>query len=301
MDYNKFKTFIEVVDRGSFTEAAKVLLRSQQAISQQIQNLEEELNVKLFDRLGPKAQLTKDGETLYREVNPFFISIENAFQTLTKNKTVPSGTIRIGAWMEQGASYIPKILADFRKKFPNTNFEIEIGTDFRLKSLLNENKLDFAFLLESGQDSIFKSTPVYRRNLILVASKQYLKKHGKINTIEDTLKLDLIDYPTHYSAYNVWVKQNARKIFPLAKKKVPIVTVANDIILKELTIRNLGMAILPKEIIEPEIRSKKLIPLLSQHTFPVKVEIDLVYKRRQILSLIEQEFVRFVANHPYGI
>jgi len=301
MDYNKFKTFIEVVDSGSFTEAAKTMLRSQQAVSQQIQILEEELNTKLFDRLGPKAQLTKDGEILYQKIRPFFVSIENACQTFTNTKTVFSGTIRIGVWMEQGVSYIPSVLAQFKKKFPNTIFKLEIGTDPRLKSLLNENRIDFAFLLESGKNSILKSTPVYKRNLILVASQKYLNLCGKITTFKDTLQLDLIDYPTHYSAYNVWVKQNAREILSLAKKKFPIITVANDLISKELVVKNLGMAVLPKDIVEKEIRSQKIMPILSQQALPVKVEIDFTYKRRQVFSVIEQEFIKYVIGHPSGI
>lgn len=300
MDYNKFKTFIEVVEHGGFTKAAKSLLRSQQAISQQIQTLEQELNITLFDRLGPNIELSKDGRFLYQEVKSYFTSIDNTVQGLIRNKEELSGTIKIGCWMEQGINYIPNIIDGFKKKFPAVLFEVEIATDAELKNMLNTNKLDFVFLLQPDKSSLIETVPVFRRNLILVASKKYLSTVPKIRKVEDTLQLDLLDYPSVYSAYNAWIKKNAKELLTPAKKKTPVVTVANDVILKELTMRHLGMAIIPKESIESEIRLNKLIPILAQRTLPVKVEIDLAYKKRQVLSIIEQEFLNFVTLSELG-
>jgi DNA-binding transcriptional LysR family regulator len=300
MDYNKFKTFIEVVELGGFTKAAKSLLRSQQAISQQIQTLEQELNLTLFDRLGPNIELSKDGSFLYQEVKSYFTSIDNTVQGLIRNKKELSGTIKIGCWMEQGINYIPNIIAGFKKKFPAILFEVEIATDTELKEMLYTNKVDFVFLLQPDKNSLIETVPVFRRNLILVASKKYLSTMPKIRTVEDTLELDLLDYPSVYSAYNAWIKKNAKEVLTPAKKKIPVVTVANDVILKELTMRHLGMAIVPKESIESEIRLGKLIPILGQRTLPVKVEIDLAYKKRQVLSIIEQEFLNFVTLSEHG-
>ena len=64
MDFNKAKTFIEVVDCGSVTKAANRLFRTQQAISLQLKALEVELELTLFDRQGPRIVLTRQGEKL---------------------------------------------------------------------------------------------------------------------------------------------------------------------------------------------------------------------------------------------
>jgi DNA-binding transcriptional LysR family regulator len=87
----------------------------------------------------------------------------------------------------------------------------------------------------------------------------------------------------------------------LARKKIPTITVANDLILKKLVERGLGMAIIPKELIEAEIRSNKLIPLFAEQTVPVKIEIDLAFKKRHVLSMIEKEFYEFVTKKAYGV
>lgn len=66
MDYNKIQTFVLIAELGSMTEAARRLHRSQSAISQQIQALEENLDLRLLERKAGKILLSADGERLYQ-------------------------------------------------------------------------------------------------------------------------------------------------------------------------------------------------------------------------------------------
>ena len=301
MDFNKFKTFLLVVKKGGITEASKVLYRSQQAISQQIISLEDELKLKLFNRLGPKISLSKDGKALYQQLSPYFVSIENVLQSYNSSKNSLTGTIRIGAWLEQAVNYIPDILQSFKQEFPNAGFNIEIATDADLKKQLANNIIDFAFLLEPGNDTTIESVQVFKRNLILVASKNYLTRHKNKLNIEDTLSFDLLDYPPEYSAYNAWIKKNAQLYLNSAKMKTPVVTAPNDIVLKELVLRDMGMAVIPQESIQQEIDSKTIIALFPHSSVPLTVIIELAYKKRQVMSKLEEEFYQFVTNNTYGV
>ena len=300
MDLNKFKTFILVVKKGGITEASKVLYRSQQAISQQIISLEDELKLKLFNRIGPKISLSKDGKALYERLSPYFVSIENVLQSFNSNKNTLSGTIKIGAWLEQSVNYIPDILQSFKQKFPNVSFDMEIATDSGLKRQLINNVIDFVFLLQPGNDKTIESVPVFKRNLILVASRNYLARYKKNLSIEDTLNLDLLDYPPEYSAYNAWIKKNAKSYINLAKMKAPVVTVSNDIVLKELVLRDMGMAVISQESVQKEIDSKTIIPLFPYNSAPLTVVIELAYNKRQVMNKLEEKFHQFVTNNTYG-
>jgi len=123
MDFNKAKTFVEVVDSGGFSAAASRLKRTQQAISLQIQALEKELGISLLVRDGRKIALTQGGELLYSEFKKQFSAMEDSVQQYKSDKSAASGLIRIGAWADLSNIYFPKLIAQFSEDYPLVEFE----------------------------------------------------------------------------------------------------------------------------------------------------------------------------------
>ncbi|MBV1911398.1 MAG: LysR family transcriptional regulator, partial [Kangiellaceae bacterium] len=136
MDFNKIRTFVEVVDSGSITLAANRLLRTQQAISLQLQKLEEQLEINLFDRRGAEISLTADGEKLYQLFKPPLLAMECAVLELKSSKQQASGMIRIGCWMEQAINYLPEMIRIFKQKYPLVEFELLIAEDTKIEQML---------------------------------------------------------------------------------------------------------------------------------------------------------------------
>ncbi len=296
MDFNKARTFIEVVDAGSVTKAANKLFRTQQAISLQLKALEDELGLILFDRHGPKILLTRQGEQLYEEFNSAFLQMESSVYHLKSDKTSASGTIRLGLWMEQSTGYLPYIVTAFKEKFPKVKFEILLGIDADLEKALLNNEIDFGFYVYVKNNKLIDTQPVLRRKLILVASNAYLLKLKRIRAIKDTLELDLVDYSHDYASYTVWIKENARELFAEAKKKNPVVTVKNDLVLKELVREGHGMALLPEEIVKDELSTGAMIQLLPKKSKAVTLTIDIGYKKRRSQSYIHDQFLQFIIS-----
>lgn len=87
MDWDKLKIFYVVAQAGSFTEASKDLNLSQSAISRQIQSLEHELKVSLFERHARGLSLTEDGEFLFKNANEVMIHLKDVETSLTEKKT----------------------------------------------------------------------------------------------------------------------------------------------------------------------------------------------------------------------
>lgn len=297
-DLNKARTFIEVVDSGSITAAANRLRRTQQAISLQLQNLEEELELELFHRKGPKITLTKVGQQLYQSFRPKFSAIESAVMQLKLGQTQTSGVIRIGAWMEQGVSYLPEIISQFRKKFPLVDFELEIAMDQEIERKLRDNHLDIGFLVYTQDKNIFKREAVYRQPLLPVVSRRYLLQHKRPKSIKDTLSMPVLDYAGEYSAYFNWIKQNAKELLPLARKKIPVVTSSNNVVLKQMVMQGLGLGFLHQEAIQTDLDTGELIPLFARKSkHHITVEVDMVYKRKHSLGFVQQQFIGFVHHH----
>ena len=280
MDFNKARTFVTVVDSGSVTLAANRLLRTQQAISLQVQQLEEEIGCYLFDRKGPKIVLTMDGETLYREFKPQLLAMENAVLSLKSQKRKVNGLIRIGAWMEQAVGYLPEMIRLFKVEFPRVEFSLHTAEDAEIERMLEQNAIDIGFQVFSQNKKLFRVESIYQQPLVPVVSKLFL---------DDTLELPLVDYVGEYSAYHVWVKKNARELLPAARKKTPTITASNNVVLKQLVLQGLGFGFLHLDSIAIDLKAGELVPLIRESQYKnMHVDIDVVYKRRDALSFIHK-------------
>ena len=93
MDWDKLKIFHAVAEAGSFTSATVILNLSQSAISRQIQSLEEDLKVKLFERHARGLTLTENGEYVYKTAHEVISKLKEVETTLSDKKDKPSGKI----------------------------------------------------------------------------------------------------------------------------------------------------------------------------------------------------------------
>ena len=144
MDINKLKTFLSVAKYGSFKVAAEHLFLSPRAVSKQMNQIEAELGIKLFDRKNNRTSLTAEGKEFTITANDIVNTYNNA---LTKIKTsLPlenSGTLKFGFSSSHQATILQSILGDFLIGHPRIHYEIEEESGRRLISLIKEGALDF--------------------------------------------------------------------------------------------------------------------------------------------------------------
>jgi len=298
LDFNKARTFIEVVDSGGITLAANRLLRTQQAISLQLQQLETELELNLFHRQGPKITLTEDGERLYQLFKPQLMAIENAVLDLKSSKQQAKGMIRIGVWMEQAVNYLPEMIRIFKQQYPLVEFDLLIAEDIEIERMLTLNHIDFGLQVFCQDKKLLKGETVYRQPLIPVISRNFLKVHQQPQKLSDTLDMPLLDYSDEYSAYNQWIKKNARELLPLARKKVRAITTSNNVVLKQLVLQGLGFSFLHLESIQAELDIGELIPLFGSLNYQnIFVELEMLYKRKHALAYVHQEFIALLRKN----
>ena len=298
VDFNKARTFIEVVDSGGITLAANRLLRTQQAISLQLQQLEAELELNLFHRQGPKITLTEDGERLYQLFKSQLMAIESAVLDLKSSKQQAKGMIRIGAWMEQAVNFLPEMIRIFKQRYPLVEFDLVIAEDVKIERMLKLNLIDIGLQVFCQDKKLFKCKPVYRQALIPVISRSFLKTYLEPKNIKDTLDMPLLDYTDKYSAYNPWIKKNARQLLSQARKKVPVITASNNVVLKQLVLQGLGFGFLLQESIQAELDIGELIPLFSSPIcLNIFVELELTFKRKHALGYVHQEFIALLQEN----
>ena len=118
MDWDKLKIFHAVAEAGSFTSATVILNLSQSAISRQIQSLEEDVKVKLFERHARGLTLTENGEYVYKTAHEVISKLKEVETTLSDTKDKPSGKIVETTVMSFGTTWLTPRIQEFMQLNP---------------------------------------------------------------------------------------------------------------------------------------------------------------------------------------
>ena len=161
MELRNIKSFIKVAEFENFSKAAEVLGYAQSTITLQIQQLEQELGVNLFDRIGKRVLLSEKGRAFLSYANEMMKLEAEAIETVSENDT-PTGTLRVGTIESIASSFLPALLEEYLKKCPHVHLDIVIGVTLELYDQLEKGNLDIVFLADR---------PVYRPALKTVYSR----------------------------------------------------------------------------------------------------------------------------------
>ncbi len=136
------RTFLAVVDEGSYSAAAQKLHMSQPAVSQQIRALEEQLgHVRLFRRVGQRMVLTHAGEELLPSARDLVALAERAAENISALRGHVTGRVVVGCTPSSGERLLPSLLAEFHTHFPAINLELEIAPTESLFDALAERRI----------------------------------------------------------------------------------------------------------------------------------------------------------------
>lgn len=237
---------------GSFTAAAQELNLTQGAVSRQVQALEAQLNIELFTRAKRAIHLTDKGQTYAKEVNQALQLILNA--SLNAITSPLSGTLNLAILPTFGTRWLIPKFADFLEKHPDitVNFISKL-TKFDFHS---EN-LHLAIHYGSPDWANTQSTFLMGEESIPVCSPEFLKKQP-LSNISDLKKLPLLHLATRPQAWQDWFLQHQEK--PPSSQGMLFEQVS--IIAKAAT-AELGVALLPKFLIQSELDKKELVPALD--------------------------------------
>ena len=191
MDWDKLKIFHAVAEAGSFTSATVILNLSQSAISRQIQSLEEDLKVKLFERHARGLTLTENGEYVYKTAHEVISKLKEVETTLSDKKDKPSGKIVVTTVMSFGTTWLtPRI-----QEFMDLNPEIEVELVFDNKELdLSTRQADIGIFMIRPKQLNYIQKRLIDLNYHIYGSPKYLEKHGYPKTINDLNKHKFISF-----------------------------------------------------------------------------------------------------------
>ena len=191
MDWDKLKIFHAVAQAWSFTNPTVNLHLSQSAISRQIQSLEEELKVKLFERHARGLTLTENGEYVFRTAHEVISKLKEVETTLGDKKDKPSGKLTVTTVVSFGTTWLtPRI-----QEFMQLNPEIEVELIFDDKELdLSTRQADIGIFMRRPKQLNYIQKKLIDINYHIYGSPKYLEKFGYPKTINDLNKHKFISF-----------------------------------------------------------------------------------------------------------
>ena len=203
------ETFLEVVSAGSFLEAAKRLKITQGTVSNHIASLEDYFGVRLFVRTRGGVRLTEEGKILYRRARQILDLMNTTRKEIITSSEKLRGVIRIAASTIPGEHIIPIIAGDFKRTYPDVDFEIEVSdTGTSLRKLI-EGRVDFAAVgsLPSVGEPLETKVIARERLVVIVAPGHELSKRKSISLEE------VLNYPFVSREPSSGTRNEINKIF----------------------------------------------------------------------------------------
>ncbi|MBY6201737.1 LysR family transcriptional regulator [Maritalea mobilis] len=168
MDVRQLQTLVAVADTGSFSAAAAVVNLTPSAVGQQIQALEGEFGVQIFDRKKRPRQLNAKGEELVRAARQVVQTITEARLAISGGRT--AGMLNFGAIRTVSMHLVPQAFAEMRDVYRDLSFELTVGMSERLMSDVAAGRLDAALVAENvGVPASLSWSPVLTEPLVLIA------------------------------------------------------------------------------------------------------------------------------------
>ena len=270
MDWDKLKIFHAVAEAGSFTNATTVLNISQSAISRQIQSLEQDLKVQLFERHARGLTLTENGEYVYKTAHEVISKLKEVETSLGDQKNKPSGKLTITTVRSFGTHWLtPRI-----QEFMNLNPEIEIELIFDDKELdLSTRQADIGIFMRRPKQLNYIQRKLVDINYHIYGSTKYLEKYGIPKTTNDLNKHRFISFgkgaPSPVFNPDWALKLGNRD----NKKRKPIMKVNSVMGLLLAVESGVGLAALPDYLVS---QSQNVIKVLSKSEGPI-TEAHFVY------------------------
>ncbi len=255
MEIRNLTTFLKVTELKSFSKAAEALDYSQSAVTVQIQQLERELGVQLFDRIGKNVSITQYGKDFVSYARDVVSAVSRASAFATESADL-TGTVRVGTLDSLMTASFSDIIPAFHKRFPHVITNVHGDSVSRLKELLVKNELDLIYTLdEQLQDAQFVKVFEAEEDIVIVTNvANPLTERG------DLRLADLVGHPfVLMNRNNAYRDQFDRELVRNGLSIVPFCELESDVLALRLIWENPEfLSVLPRYTVQKSIHERQL-------------------------------------------
>lgn len=285
MDTNiqKYMAFVETIETGSFTRAAEKLHYSQSGISRMISDLEKEWHTPLLERSKGGVSLTSSGLKLLPYIKKVCKEYQNLQTQVDELNGLTSGLIRIGTFSSAALHWLPNIIKEFQKDYPNIDYELLLGDYTEIEEWVLSGRVDCGFTRMPTSPEL---------ETIFLEQDQLMAILPKDHPLTDYDKVpikQLCNEP--FMLLEKGAKAEISEIFERNKLKPNIhFTTWDDYAIMSMVESGLGVSIVPQLIL-------KRIPyniVAKELDVPAFRKIALALKSQENASLAVKKFLEYI-------
>ncbi len=283
MNLQKYLSFVKTAEHGSFTKAAEMLNYTQSGISRMIADLEKEWGVTLLERSKNGVKPTSDGLKLLPYARNLCAEFDKLKMQVDELNGLQSGLIRIGTFSSVATHWLPNIIKEFQKDYPNIDYELLLGDYTEIEEWMHTGRVDCGFLrlpTHSEFETIFLEKD---RLMAIIPENHPLKDCDKFPVSA------LCDEP--FMLLEKGAKAEISEIFE-KNNLVPNVkfTTWDDYAVMSMVESGLGISILPELIL-------KRVPyriIAKELDVPAYRNIGLALRDTKTASLAVKRFIEYI-------
>lgn len=284
----ELQAFTAIVDSGSIVMAADRLKQTASGVSRALQRLESKLNVTLLERTTRKLKLTQEGQLFLTKARRILNDLAEAEDSLLKSDEDISGLIRVDSATPFVLHVIVPLMHEFMRKYPN--IEIELNNHDQVIDLL-EHQTDVAIRFGELNDSTLHAKLLCRSRLYIVASPEYLARHGQPEQAADLLAHELIGF-SQTQHLNTWPIHLNQKAFTAQPK----IKASNGETVRQLALEGIGITCLSRFLVQEDLNAGRLIALFEDQIVMHYQKIHAVYYLQEHLPKRVRLFIEFLAE-----
>jgi DNA-binding transcriptional LysR family regulator len=278
----------------SFTKAGDVLYMTQPAVSFQVTQLEEALDVRLFDRLHNRIRLTTIGEQVYRyaqEILDLYDDMEQSVRALAEDS---AGNMQLGASTCVADYIFPSLLAEFKHSHPNATIQLKVANTEVIVSLVEDHEIDLGVVEGPVVNKNLKLEQCHADSLVVIVPPCHPLAGRRQMPPRELLEIPFIAREQGSGTRDVlhhYLQDNG-----LDPARLDLVMeIGNPETIKGAVAAGLGISVVSRASVRKELRLGTLAAL--ELNPPMKRPYSLVYRNEKFRSRISQEFLVFARRH----
>jgi len=294
MKLNQLRYIAEVAKRGlNISAAADAMYTSQPGVSKQIRLLEDELGVQIFARSGKHlTHITPAGRAILESAERILGEVQNIRSIAADFVDEQRGSLSIATTHTQARHALPRVVGQFRERYPNVSLHIHQGTPMQIAEMAARGQVDFAIAteaLELFEDLVM--LPCYRWNRSVIVPEDHPLTQVKPLTLEAIAEWPLVTYVFGFTG-----RSKLDEAFDNEGLEPNVVfTVTDSEVIKTYVRLGLGVGIIASMSFEPE-RDEGLVAVNASHLFQDSIT-NIGFRRGAYLRGYMYEFMELFAPH----
>lgn len=294
MNLRQISIFARVAEIGSMSETARQLFMTQPAVSQTIAELEDDLQLKLFDRINRKLILTNPGEVLYTYCKKILLLLGEAEHTMRDLSTLKIGKLRLGASTTIGIYFLPKMVGDFKKRYGNINTQFTIDNTGVIEEKILEHDIDIGLVEGKVHSSDIAVDHLFDDEIYLICSNNHSWiKEGKTEIDPEEISKEAIIFREKGSGTRELIEE------VLTKNNISYEvthTLNNTEAIKKSVEEDIGVSFVSKMGVQDELKSGKLskVDIKGIH---ISRTLSIIYHKDKYRSPLNDAFLEHINSY----